>query len=271
MKHQRFAVYFICQMVVMALCLLAVTAQASPTPRWTITEIGTFGSTGSYPNAVNNRGQVVGASNKRIPGHIAEVFRCFVRENEVMQDIGTPSFDSCQAFGITDRGTVVAWTGYGDQAYLWKDGQWTYAAPGIPTAINRSEAIVGSYWNGAGYRGYYVRDGVLFGIGTFGGNASNASSLNDKGVVVGSASVDDTRGVSHAFVWKDGVMTDLGTLPGKEDSHATNINNHGVIVGYSTTSWLDRTAFIADVNGGMRPLFAIGDGASRARSTTAAS
>jgi probable HAF family extracellular repeat protein len=238
---------------VFAAALLATAAQAAPA-RWTIAEIGAFGSTGSSANAINNRGQVVGASNKAIAGHIAEVSRCFIWESGAMQDIGTPSFDTCQAFGITDRGTVVAWTGYGDQAWLWKDGQWTYAAPGIPLAINRFDAIVGSYWNGAGYRGYYARDGVLAAIGTLGGNGSNASSLNDKGFVVGSASVDDARGVSHAFVWKDGVMTDLGTLPGKEDSHATDINNNGVIVGYSTTTWVDRTAFIADVKGGMRAL-----------------
>lgn len=228
--------------------------------RWSITEIGRFGSTGSYANAVNNRGQVVGSSNKALPGHIAEVFRCYLWENGVMQDIGTPSFDTCQALGINDRGTIVAWTGYGDQAYLWNDGRWTYAAPGIPMAINRGDAIVGSYWNGAGYRGYYAREGVLFAIGTFGGNASNASALNDQGWVVGSASVDDTRGVGHAFVWRNGVMTDLGTLPGMEDSHATAINNRGVVVGYSTTTWDDRTAFIVDMKGDrvMRPLFNVG-------------
>ena len=262
MNKNVLAAHFFRSLAVAVVCL-ATAAQAAPprwsiTESWSITEIGSFGSSGSNAEAINNRGQVVGSSNKRVPGHIAEVFRCYLWENGAMQDLGTPSFDTCQALGINERGTVAAWTGYGDQAYLWKDGMWTYAAPGIPMAINKFDAVVGSYWNGSGYRGYYARDGVLFAIGTLGGNASNASSVNDKGMVVGSASANDALGVNRAYVWMNGVLKDLGTLPGMEDSHATDINNHGVIVGYSTNTWTDRTAFIADVNGGMRRLFGVG-------------
>ena len=37
----------------------------------------------------------------------------------------------------------------------------------------------------------------------------------------------------HAFLWQNGVMTDLGVLPGDEDSGASAINNLGQIVGSS--------------------------------------
>ena len=37
----------------------------------------------------------------------------------------------------------------------------------------------------------------------------------------------------HAFLWQNGVMTDLGVLPGDEDSGAAAINNLGQIVGSS--------------------------------------
>ena len=40
----------------------------------------------------------------------------------------------------------------------------------------------------------------------------------------------------HAFLWQDGVMTDLGVLPGQEDSGASAINNLGQIVGSSGTT-----------------------------------
>jgi len=237
-----------------ALCAASVAASAAR-PTWSISDTGSFGTNIAQGTAVNNRGQVVGTSNKIIlPYHWAGISRCFLWENGTMQDIGTPSFDFCQARAINDDGTILASTGYAGQAYLWKDGQWTFAAPTSPTAMNRFNAIVGQYWNGANYRGYYVRDGVFVEIGTLGGGISSANSVNDKGYVVGVASVNDTLGIIHAYVWKDGVMTDLGTLPGKEDSYAADINNHGVIVGYSGTTWNDRTAFIADVNGGMLPL-----------------
>ena len=237
-----------------AACAVSIAANAAP-PKWTIAEIGSFGTNISQGTAVNNRGQVVGTSNKVIlPFHWAGVSRCLLWENGAMQDIGAPAFDFCQALGITDRGTVLAWTGGGDQAWLWKDGTWTFASRGLPMSINRFDAVAGQYWNGAGYRGFYARDGVMFEIGTLGGNMSSASAVNDKGYVVGGASVNDALGIGHAYVWKDGVMTDLGTLPGFEDSHAVDINNHGVIVGYSSTTFDDRTGFIADVKGGMRPI-----------------
>ena len=37
----------------------------------------------------------------------------------------------------------------------------------------------------------------------------------------------------HAFLWQNGVMTDLGVLPGDEDSGASAINSLGQIVGSS--------------------------------------
>jgi probable HAF family extracellular repeat protein len=39
--------------------------------------------------------------------------------------------------------------------------------------------------------------------------------------------------MSHAFLWQNGVTTDLGVLPGDLESGASAINNHGVIVGSS--------------------------------------
>ena len=64
--------------------------------------------------------------------------------------------------------------------------------------------------------------------------------------------------MQHAFLWEDGVMTDLGLLPGDEDSGAAAINNRGQIVGSSGRTEPDTyesfyRPFLYE-NGGMRAL-----------------
>lgn len=71
-------------------------------------------------------------------------------------------------------------------------------------------------------------------LGTLGGPRSAAFGVNESGQVVGAADTED--GTFHAFVWDDGVMTDLGTLTGGDVSTAFSINNDGVVVGRSTNA-----------------------------------
>jgi probable HAF family extracellular repeat protein len=89
-------------------------------------------------------------------------------------------------------------------------------------------------------------------LDTLGG--SYAYGINNAGQIVGVSAV--TGGTtSHAALWQNGTMTDLGTLPGTNESSASAINQAGEIVGYSEVfSGIDphaalwRNGKIADLN-----------------------
>jgi probable HAF family extracellular repeat protein len=67
-------------------------------------------------------------------------------------------------------------------------------------------------------------------LGTLGGATSEAAGLNTLGDVVGWAATAEGR--IHAFLYRNGQMLDLGTLPGGSESFATAISDDGVVVGY---------------------------------------
>ncbi|MHC4845324.1 MAG: hypothetical protein ACYTCU_04085 [Planctomycetota bacterium] len=74
-------------------------------------------------------------------------------------------------------------------------------------------------------------------LGTLGGPASVANGLNDSRQVVGWSHVTGCtvggQPCRRAFLWENGVMTDLGVLAGDEGSVAYAINASGLVVGSS--------------------------------------
>jgi probable HAF family extracellular repeat protein len=124
----------------------------------------------------------------------------------------------------------------------WGDGTSTDLTSGMP--VTHKYAMTGQYSvavyvtdkDGAStgrlgprvqiFDGYDVID-----LGTLGGASSRAYAMNDKGDVVGTSQT--VSGEWHAFVWKNGVMQDLG-LP-YLSSKAQAITNSGVISGIGTS------------------------------------
>ncbi|MDO3378439.1 DUF3466 family protein [Geoalkalibacter halelectricus] len=95
------------------------------------------------------------------------------------------------------------------------------------------------------------KKGVIADLGTLGGRNSHALAINEAGEVVGYSQTGEfyeEQGVRlpiwRAFVWKDGVMYDLGShddfydhafMPPFPFSEAVAINEHGEIAGNSLT------------------------------------
>ncbi len=73
-------------------------------------------------------------------------------------------------------------------------------------------------------------------------NVGNA--INDLGQATGYANTSADRYSSHAFLYTDGQMKDLGTLPGGSYSTGFGINSAGQVVGYSGSAGGSVHAFL---------------------------
>jgi probable HAF family extracellular repeat protein len=183
--------------------------------------------------AINERGQVAGVSSSAIDfGNDHAV----VWERGVIRDLGAPPGGASSAFGINDRGDAVG-SSQGYDAYpratLWTKGTVTDVGliPGadysLAIDINNRGQVVGesgranySEWTHA----FTWERGVMTDLGTLpGGLHSSATGINAAGQVVGSS--DDDKGETHAVIWQDGVIRDIGI------GRAAGINDRGEVVG----------------------------------------
>ena len=229
-----------------------------------ITDLGTLeGGYESEAFAVNARGQVVGAATNGIPDPssivgVSTQVRAFLWQNGAMQDLGTlPGGTDAVALLVNERGQIVGQSYTASSiprpptficfdfpltlhGFLWEDGKMVDLGTlggscAFTYALNSRGQVVGQatlVGDQTSHPYIWDRKRGIKDLGTLGGTYGFASGINDPGVVAGTATNQDDEALL-AFLWKDGVISNLGTLPGNGCSGADAINSKGQVVGGS--------------------------------------
>jgi probable HAF family extracellular repeat protein len=231
-----------------------------------LTDLGTLeGGYESIAFAVNARGQVVGGATNGIPDlssivGLSTQVRALLWENGAMQDLGTlPGGTDALALLINERGQIVGQSYAASSippptpfcaefpltlhGFLWEEGKmvdlgtlggsctFTYALNNRGQVVGQSsvaeDATSHPYiWDPQHGMTDLLKDGDL------GGTYGYAQWINDAGTVVGTVSSANDQALLAAL-WKGGVITNLGTLPGDACSATDAINSAGQVVGGS--------------------------------------
>lgn len=199
-----------------------------------VQDIGGLGYAGGHGSAVgravNDSGLVAGyAPVYDLSG--ARNYQAFVHHNTTgfMQNIGTlGNGRESRAYGMNNNGKVVGWSntqadGSDNKAFLYD------------SSTNSMSELQGSL---------------------LGGSRSFAFDINDTDQVVGTATT--ANGSANAFVYENGVATNLGSIDDSGYSEARAINASGDITGFSLDANNNYSAFYYDGVTGMNALTGLG-------------
>lgn len=174
--------------------------------------------------------------------------------------------DTGQIVGLSENGLIDPLIGFPEfRAVLWRNGGITDLGTleggyeSVANAVNNLGQVVGFATNtipdpfsffpfpGATQaRAFLWQKGAIQDLGTLGGPDANAVSINERGQIAGQSYTNSTPnsvldacggfGVNvpteDPFIWKNGEMTDLGTLGGT-CGFVTGQNDRGQVIGQS--------------------------------------
>jgi probable HAF family extracellular repeat protein len=225
------------------MCFLALAAHSVQAQQYELIDLGTLGGPRSVAKRISESGIVTGWA--QLPtGHQRAVI--WDQTGNILNLGALPEPVVTEGVAVNDAGQVAGLREEGSpqsyQSYSWENGLWTPIGvlPGLTDTIvadiDSAGRIVGrSLIVGPGDpdRAFIWNAGVLTELESLGYD-SRADGINDLGQVAGASSASGPTGYARrAVLWQDGVIQDLGVLPGEDFSQAFDINDRGDVVGSS--------------------------------------
>jgi probable HAF family extracellular repeat protein len=226
-----------------------------------MTSLSTLGGNNGQASGINLRGQVAGFAENGLVDSTCPAgttnnridLGAFWENGQAQAQLLSPlrgDPDSI-AFGINDQGQVVGYSGNctaANHAVLWENGNPTplpdlgVEGLSLAWAINDRGQMVGEVLRPDGATDYAVlwqNSHEITNLKTLPGDfGSLASGISPDGQIVVGSTWDSHLNWSHAFIYRNGKMTDLNTLlPASSNLYATmanKINARGQISGMAT-------------------------------------
>lgn len=251
-------------------------------PPGNITELPTLGGDNSFATGINNRYQVIGWAETSYADPTCNAPQV-LQFLPFVYDIPTKKIAALQLYPgdsdgtadtQNDRGQIAGISGECSNAVggasaihavFWENatsvpmdmGNLGGLAWNTPNGMNNKGEVVG-FGNPSGDKNapfnpiafYWNQRVGMLNLGTLPQYANSiAYAINNHGLIVGQA-LNGPNGASHAFIYKDGTMTDLNAaMIGNPDLillYANDVNDLGVIVGGAVNSKTNVTsAFVA--------------------------
>lgn len=275
--------------VVLMLSIVLFTDPTLIAQSYTVTDLGTLGGTQSYGLGINQAGDVTGFAYRSCDGCYSHAF---LYKNGKMRDLGALSDEApsegrgisggkgegkIQVTGDSHTQSCVSSDCGPTHAFLYSNhrmldlGTLPSGTNSEGFAVNSSGEVTGwsdvqdSEHSSMTHHAFLYSQGEMQDLGTlpagtssFGTGINNGGSKrrNNEPQVTGYSST--ALGFNHAFLYSDGKMEDLGTLPGGSSSAGYAINESGEVAGSSETSTGTSHAFLYS-HGHMRDLGAVPD------------
>jgi probable HAF family extracellular repeat protein len=236
-----------------------------------VIDLGTLGGTSARPYALNDKGQVVGASLTS-----TGEWRAFIWESGVMREVGVPYAQS-GGQAITNSGVIsgVGISSVGKtHVFRWNAGATTDLGT-VHDYDGEGTRVVGMTGRDvlATYRSQMDRsfstlwlNGARQNLHGLDNSVAAVMAMNGRGQIVGATIMPGpaVHDVYHALLWENGAVRDLGVLqhfecvdgPGRDcgSSWATDINGKGDVVGNSLDSAYNAHAVLWSAGGAIRDL-----------------